>query len=96
MGSTTRPNATARTALRGSGCEQRSQPLPALAAPLVEQCPSGLGDVDQGARPSSGSGSLVTSPARSSRWMSWVIEGWLIPSRAARAVSLIGLRGRSG
>ena len=42
------------------------------------------------ARPSSGSASRVTSPARSSRWTNWVIDGWLTPSLAASVVSRTG------
>ena len=42
------------------------------------------------ARPSSGSLIRVARPCRSRRWISWVIDGWAMPSAAASVVSRIG------
>ena len=43
-------------------------------------------------RPSSGLGSLRTSPDSSSLLISWVMAGWVTPSRTASTVSRCGPR----
>ena len=72
------PTASPTVARRRRSCDRRGASEPGSVMPM------------RAARPSSGSAILVTRSWRSSRCTSWVIDGWLTPSRAASEVSRIG------
>ena len=85
---------TARVSVASSsgrdGHEQRGQTVTAFPPPGIQRRPPGVRDVYQSSPTVLGVVDRGSGPCRCRRWISWVMEGWAMPSAAASVVSRIG------